>query len=282
MGMIIVDNVRNETAYFWGERTSTIDWCEENYAVSNYIAEFWNTLTNLAMVMLAVLGACSSIRNGHGKRVTAMYAVFLVVGLGSMCFHATLKYSTQLLDELPMLYLCATGLYAIVEIDRKIRYGIKVPVALALFQVAITVTYMFWVQNPIFHQAAFAATTLLTICFGYRRLGEMPVTSETRRLLQRLVLHGFLGMCGGFLVWNIDNIFCHRLRSYRTYVGAPLDAVLQLHGWWHILTAYGGGYLLVWVHMLRLAYAGQDHLVTVRYVLGHFPYVALRVPKKVD
>lgn len=25
---------------FWGEPTSTLDWCEENYEVSYYIAEF--------------------------------------------------------------------------------------------------------------------------------------------------------------------------------------------------------------------------------------------------
>ena len=25
---------------FWGEPTSTLDWCEENYVVTKYVAEF--------------------------------------------------------------------------------------------------------------------------------------------------------------------------------------------------------------------------------------------------
>lgn len=31
---------------FWGEATATIDWCEENYAVSSFLAEFCKCLLN--------------------------------------------------------------------------------------------------------------------------------------------------------------------------------------------------------------------------------------------
>jgi dihydroceramidase len=41
---------------YWGARTSTLDWCEENYIVSYFIAEFWNTLTNIVIIFTASLG----------------------------------------------------------------------------------------------------------------------------------------------------------------------------------------------------------------------------------
>ncbi|KAJ2720024.1 alkaline ceramidase ydc1 [Coemansia sp. Benny D115] len=283
MGMIILDSVRNATTYYWGERTSTIDWCEENYLVSNYIAEFWNCLTNSIFVLLALLGIHTTLKHGQGKRTLACYAGLMFVGFGSACFHATLKYTTQLLDELPMLYLCAIIFYSLVEIDKKPRHGIKLPLAIAAFQAAITLTYVLWLQSPVFHQVAFAGTAVGCVCFGLKRLREMSqLSNRTRRILNRLHLLGHLGMWGGFFVWNLDNIFCHNLRSYRSHVGAPWDAFLQLHGWWHIFTAYGSTHLLLWVHFIRLARLGHDHLFTVKYRLGVFPCVVMKSPKKVE
>lgn len=31
---------------YWGDKTSTLDWCEENYMYSQYIAEFCNANTS--------------------------------------------------------------------------------------------------------------------------------------------------------------------------------------------------------------------------------------------
>ncbi|KAI8322246.1 alkaline phytoceramidase [Martensiomyces pterosporus] len=282
MGMIILDTANNATSYFWGERTSTIDWCEENYVVSKYVAEFWNCITNSMFMILALLGMYSAIKHRQGKRVLMCYVGQLAVGIGSALFHATLKHTTQLLDELPMLYLCAIAFYSLVEIDKNVRYGWKLPAAIIAFQLIITLTYIFWIQSPAFHQVAFALTVIGATAFGYTRLSEISISSRTKRKFNRLLLLGSLGMLGGFFVWNIDNIFCHQLRSYRSYVNSPLDALLQLHGWWHILTAYGCSYLLLWVHLARIARLGHDHLFTIRHCLGLFPYIALKTPKKVD
>jgi dihydroceramidase len=37
---------------------------------------------------------------------------------------------------------------------------------------------------------------------------------------------------GGFGFWNLDNIYCGRLRSWRHQIGLPWGIVLEGHGWW--------------------------------------------------
>ena len=42
---------------FWGPPSATMNWCEEDYVVTPWIAEFWNTLSNLTFVVLVSVGA---------------------------------------------------------------------------------------------------------------------------------------------------------------------------------------------------------------------------------
>lgn len=87
---------------------STIDWCESNYIVSNYIAEYWNTLSGLCIILSGVF---FKFNNNEWLNNNIKYELnfnnicnyLILVGVGTMLFHGTLLYPFQLLDELPML-----------------------------------------------------------------------------------------------------------------------------------------------------------------------------------
>ena len=95
---------------YWAPITSTINWCEEvchsprlfygpfqmliapqDYYVTFYLAEIVNTLTNLVFVYLAYRGFQSCIKHGHDTIFWVSFVGYLLVGMGSFLFHATLK-----------------------------------------------------------------------------------------------------------------------------------------------------------------------------------------------
>jgi dihydroceramidase len=47
-----------------------------------------------------------------------------------------------------------------------------------------------------------------------------------------MIACGLSAVAGGFLIWNLDNIFCGTLRRCRRDIGLPWGILLEGHGWW--------------------------------------------------
>lgn len=59
-----------------------------------------------------------------------------------------------------------------------------------------------------------------------------------------------------FLVWNVDLERCAELRDLKARAGVPWAWLLELHGWWHVLTAVGA---FEYVALVReLCEAGEE------------------------
>jgi hypothetical protein len=89
---------------------STVDWCEQNYTVLQYVAEYWNTLTGLCLIISGILYYKNnydwiSENDTHQETFVRISVLLVFVGIGTMLFHGTLYYPFQLLDELPMILL---------------------------------------------------------------------------------------------------------------------------------------------------------------------------------
>ena len=89
---------------FWGLPTGDPDWCEENYVVTHYVAEFWNTLSSLPLVFVGLYGLYKSFSHGLGWQFGVCWAALALVGAGSTAFHGTLLFAGQAADELAMVY----------------------------------------------------------------------------------------------------------------------------------------------------------------------------------
>ncbi|KAI7891822.1 alkaline ceramidase 3 [Mucor mucedo] len=238
--------------YYWGPVTSTIDWCEENYTVSPYIAEFFNTVTNLSYILLSLFGVYNVYHNKTSKTVYLSYLGIMFVGFGSWCFHMTLQYNMQLLDELPMLYIACIMLWHTFIADPSSTIGAKLPIGLAIYSILVSYAYII-INDPVFHQVAYGTLVVTVVCRAILLLNKVPAQRYLyeRAQMKTLLILAAAGFIVGFTLWNIDNIFCLTLRDWRKTVPTLTGSVSELHGWWHIGTALGAYYFIVFCEWIR-------------------------------
>ena len=197
----------------------------------------------------------------------------------------------QLLDELSMIYTTCV-LFFVVFSHGQSKHR-KVLLLLCIITLAIFITgYYHYIKDPLFHQNMFA---LLTIIVVFRSMYVMDKTLRPRSIgsrnaedqdrmvrLNKEILRNMWTMiaCGissiaiGFLIWNLDNIYCSSLRRWRRELGLPWGILLEGHGWWWViiikklllkLMPYQGTYLLV---LLRIWISLMDSGCTIAVTAG--------------
>ncbi|KAI3387210.1 hypothetical protein SNEBB_004644 [Seison nebaliae] len=119
-------NLSTEFGY-WKNITATLDWCEENYAVSIYVAEFWNSISNLLMIILPAIHLWRLMLKKYRTppnsleswRACMPYFSLLTVGIGSSLFHLTLKVEGQLVDEISMIFCSVPSIINLLTYDHE-------------------------------------------------------------------------------------------------------------------------------------------------------------------
>ncbi|XP_022103300.1 alkaline ceramidase 3-like isoform X2 [Acanthaster planci] len=227
-----------EFASAWGQPTSTLDWCEENYLASPYIAELWNSLSSVVIIGIPIISLLSFSLWNVEKRFFVACWCFLAVGISSLAFHMTLLYETQLMDELSMIWGGCVLVYLFFSHDSKPNSNSLPLVAfLLLYALCVTLIYLL-TKEPVFHQVAFSLQVITVMLRGIQR--KYSYSGSLRLLFFSLVLYSV-----GFVLWLTDTAFCLHLRSIRAFLPTPVGVVLQFHAWWHTLSSLGTHCLFV-------------------------------------
>ncbi|KAJ3106862.1 Alkaline ceramidase 3 [Phlyctochytrium bullatum] len=263
---------------YWGPITASLDWCEENYIHSHYVAEFFNTITNFWYHIFAILGWIMCFRVAAEVRSHLVFVGLFLVGVGSFMFHASLLFETQMADELPMIYCTCIQVYSILMTFPSERSKRPLIIAgLLLYSGLVTSIYIQF-RNPVFHEVSYALLVLISIVVPLRQIYHFKTTYPDRfGGLIALFIGSLSSYATGFLLWNVENQTCDHIRAARNDLGYPFRVLLELHGWWHFLTAvgcYGGGLMTVYIRMLAI---GRTD-VQLRWLV--FPYLVTKLTKE--
>lgn len=177
--------------------------------------------------------------------------MLIAVGLGSVAYHATIKYTGQMLDEASMLYATATIIYGAftVTIGEAGRRKLSILVSIAIFAVSV-IHYCLSIERMfrLFFTSLVFVGFLQCVWLLSTRISD-PVALKG---MKQLAFYGFVSYVSGIFVWSMDTAYCAELLQFRDKVGMPLGFLSEGHGWWHILTGFGVYYYVVFIEYLRL------------------------------
>jgi len=230
---------------------SSVDWCEANYAVVSWIAEFWNTVSSLSIFLAGVIGflLCRRAPWAIEPRFPLVFLGIALVGFGSIAFHGTLLAWPQALDELPMVYAALLLAYCL-------RFGrseegtvshVRWRWGLTAFATCFTIAYF---TSETYFQifiASFGAV-VAWLCIQGGRVAHRPEGGRSLRGLYWTAAGSFVG---GFVVFWLPERFlgCDH----------PLQA-LQLHSLFHLtatIGTYAAGLVMLYDRLHHLGRAPQ-------------------------
>lgn len=238
---------------WWGAIDASTDWCEANYVVSPYIAEFVNTLSSLPLIYFGLFGLVMTHRWATtDRRFHLAFCILTSVGIGSTIFHGTLRRSAQMFDEIPMLISNVVFLYYFLENARVRKYRwskvlCSSVVSVIILLYVLTKNYAFFITVTTITELAVLGVTIVTIACT-----DTP-TPANRLFTWFVALYGV-----GFFLWMLDNQYC------------AVVAHWYLHAWWHLLAGFGTYCYILFFLTLRRHTFGEATKIAWCYGM---PYV---------
>lgn len=239
-----------------GAGTSPVDWCEKNYTVSPHIAEFVNTISNVVFILIPA--ACSQLWSSYAKNVSrgiqVVWCFFVIIGLSSAYFHATLSLLGQLLDELSILWVLMVSY----TLFTPVQYRPKFLRENQQLYVAFNTLLALFITASAFVKPAINAYALFLVGVPAVTMLVMEVRASNDPRIVRLGVIALVSLAIAATVWMCDRFLCGIWQALNLTV---------LHGLWHIMiffTAYVIEVLFCYFH------ASQD-VPESRPVLRYWP-----------
>ena len=189
---------------FWGTPDVSVSFCEDKYIVSDYIAEYYNTMSALSYVIVGLLF--------YKTKLQKLSKIIILLGIGTALLHSTLRFYGQWIDELSMLIL---SFYIIKEI-RQMRFSITTS---EWYLLLLIFPYFLFERYFSYFFVVFSSLQLYTYTISRKNYDEC--TREVYYLIKAYLIVLILSS----ICWLGDQLFCDYVQDY------------QLHAVWHVGTS---------------------------------------------
>jgi len=218
----------------FGIGSSAIDWCEPNYKYTGYVAELYNTISNVPLIVLPLIGLY--LHNPYFKYVNSsvrwVYWFAIAVGVASVYYHATLSLVGQLLDELSLLWVTIVG-YCVWMPSMRFAKSIKryaAQLVAALLGIAIIGSFLVFLEPSINAYLLMTMILPIMLCMGT----EVKLANNATANGFSLFLMG--SWSTAISIWLSDRFMC----GFWQNVGFP-----YLHACWHVLSGVSAYIVIV-------------------------------------
>ena len=266
----------NPAVRYYGPSTG-INWCEKDYVKTKYIAEFWNTVTNIVYVYIGLKSLLLCRQKRLPTRFYMIACFILLTGITSGLFHATLHLEHQRLDEIFENASMISIFHTLSSLSiYSTTTSIELYVVWHFFLCTLGIVfcgYFLFCEIHLIGISIWSGRVLYAFAINpkERCLGEPKGTGSQRGgykgflLLQRVKRTLLLALIGG-VCWLLDRLACEQLSQFRF-------GYVQLHAWWHVFTGLALHEVFVLtaaLHMFRyrkVKTGGQDIDGPLHYVV---------------
>lgn len=189
---------------FWGTPDVSVSFCENKYIVSDYIAEYYNTMSALSYVIVGLLF--------YKTKLKKLSKIIILLGMGTALLHSTLRFYGQWLDEISMLIL---SFYIIKEI-RQMRFGFTTS---EWYLLLLIFPYFLFERYFSYFFIVFSSLQIYTYTICRKKYDEC--TRQVYYLIKAYLIVLILSS----ICWLGDQLFCDYVQNY------------QLHAVWHVGTS---------------------------------------------
>ena len=247
---------------------STVDWCEQNYVQHPYIAEYYNTITGVSIMLASFIFKYTNL-DLYNDRIYGKFAhhmnnihyLYIIISVGTILFHGTLSYFYQLLDEIPLILITIEYSRLLYQL-RKSYLNYEMDLLLTVFKfgylvsLIIPFTYIlgYNIQILTFHLTlklfeGIVLFLLYNLSYIIKRNTQDVFLKEPELLLlynnfndniKTYSYKGILIYTLSVTIWCLDKFMCNHVHDF------------YLHAMWHILSSLGSYYInnIIKYHLL--------------------------------